>query len=162
MALALFELCAILIGMKEFIFSNLSWFWFGLTVICVIIEAMTLNLTTIWFALGAIVLVFLSFTPIPFAYQVLIFLAISIVLMIFTRPIALTKFKAGREKTNSDSLIGKTVLVTKAIKAYEKGEVKVAGMFWSAQTIDEVELEEGIECVVEKIEGVTMFVRPSK
>lgn len=146
--------------MKDFFLSNLSWVWFGLTVLFTIIEAATLSLTTIWFAVGAAVLIFLSFAPIPLPYQILIFLAISIVLLLFTRPLALKKFKVGRAKTNVDSFIGKTVVVTKVISPNEKGEVKLNGILWSAKTIDNSELTKGKECIVEKIEGVTMFVSP--
>jgi membrane protein implicated in regulation of membrane protease activity len=119
----------------------------------------TLGLTTIWFAIASAVMVFLSMLPIPLVFQILIFLAISSVLLIFTRPVALKKFKTGREKTNVDSLIGKYALVTKKISEFSNGEVKLNGQIWSARSHNGSELNEGARCEVVRIEGVHAIVR---
>jgi membrane protein implicated in regulation of membrane protease activity len=71
---------------------HMRWIWLAIMVILVIIEVFTLGLTTIWFALAALLMVFLSFLPIPLIPQLIIFLAISAALLIFTRPIAIKKF----------------------------------------------------------------------
>jgi len=126
-----------------------------------IIEVVTLGLTTIWFALGALVMIFLSFTPIPFAVQILIWLLISSALLYFTRPYAIRKLKVGREKTNADSLLGKKALVVKKITKFEKGEIKVNGIIWGAKTDTEEDLEKDSECEIVKIEGVTAVVKKS-
>ena len=147
-----------------FDFGGISphWIWLGLTVFFAIIEAITLGLTTIWFALAGIILIFLSFLPIAFEFQVLIFLAISAVFLFFTRPIALKKFKTGRVKTNVESLIGKNALVVKQITEFDRGEVKIKGQIWSARLEDgsAVSLLEGTKCEVIRIEGVQAVVRP--
>jgi membrane protein implicated in regulation of membrane protease activity len=67
--------------------NNLPWVWVAVTIICVVIESLTLALTTIWFGISAFVLVFLAFTPLPFVAQVFIFVALALVLLIFTRPV---------------------------------------------------------------------------
>jgi hypothetical protein len=54
----------------------------------------------------------------------------------FTRPIAIKKFKMGGEKTNVDSLVGKCALVTKKITEFDRGEVKLNGLIWTARTED--------------------------
>ena len=136
-----------------------QWFWVALVIIFAIIEVLTLGLTTVWFAIAALVMVFLSFLKIPLSVQGLIFLAISAVLLIFTRPIAVKKFKIGREKTNVDSLAGKHALVTRAIGEFEKGEAKVNGQIWSAHTEDGSEIAEGIKCEILRIEGVQLIVK---
>jgi len=135
------------------------WIWAALIVIFVVIEVITLGLTTIWFALAALVMVFLSFLPIPFHFQVLIFLVISSCLFIFTRPVAIKKFKTGKEKTNVDSLVGKHALVTKQITEFERGEVKLHGQIWTARSEDGSVINEGIKCEVVRIEGVQAIVR---
>ena len=104
---------------------SVRWIWVALVIGFALIEVFTLGLTTIWFAIAALVMVFLSFLEIPLSFQILIFLSISAVLLIFTRPLAVKKFKVGKEKTNIDSLIGKHALVTKKIGEFEKGEVKL-------------------------------------
>jgi len=142
-------------------FVPTHWFWVFLTVLCAIIEVFTLGLTTVWFAIAALVMVFLSFLHIQLVYQVMIFLAISAVLLFFTRPIAIKKLKIGREKTNVDSLPGKPALVTKKITEFERGEVKLNGQIWTAKTDDGSTLEEGSKCEVVRIEGVHAIVKAS-
>jgi len=147
-----------------FDFGSLSthWIWIGLTVLFAIIEAVTLGLTTIWFAIGALVLIFLSFLPIVFEVQVLIFLAISACLLFFTRPLAIKKFKTGRVKTNVDSLVGKNALVIKQITEFDSGEIKVNGLIWTARTEEgsTITLGEGTKCEIVRIEGAHAVVRP--
>lgn len=138
--------------------NNLPWFWLGMVIVFTVIEIFTAGLTTIWFAIGSIPMIFLSFLPIPFLYQVLIMLVISIVLLIFTRPFFVKKLNANKEKTNVDALIGKTALVTKKITKFEKGEVKIDGKIWTAKSVSEEDLEEGTECLLQSIEGVTAIV----
>lgn len=145
----------------SFIQENLPWFWLAVAVICTVVEVLTFGLATIWFAIGAIVMIFLSFLPVPFAWQILVFLVISTVLLVFTRPLAVKKLKVGKERTNTDGLAGKTALVVKDIARFEKGEVKVDGVVWSACTGDGTELSAGNECVIESVHGVTLTVRKS-
>ena len=85
-------------------------------------------------------------------------LVISIVLLIFTRPFAVKKLNANKEKTNVEALIGKSALVTKKITKFEKGEVKIDGKIWTAKSVSDEDLEEGTECLLQNIEGVTAIV----
>ena len=79
--------------------------------------------------------------------------------LFFTRPFAVKKLHLWQEKTNVDSLIGKSVLVTKTIEAFEKGEVKFDGKIWTAKAADSTQILEGTECTLLKIEGVTAIVQ---
>ena len=144
--------------LTEFGYISIRWIWVAFTVIFALIEIFTLGLTTIWFALAALVMVFLSFLPIPFIFQLMIFLAVSTALLLFTRPVAVKKLKTGREKTNVDSLIGKHAIVTRQIGEFERGEVKLNGQFWSARSEDSSIITEGTKCEVVRIEGVMAIV----
>jgi membrane protein implicated in regulation of membrane protease activity len=135
------------------------WIWVALVIIFSLIEIFTLGLTTVWFAIAAVLMVFLSFLKIPLMVQFLIFLAISTLLLIFTRPLVVKKFKIGREKTNVDSLVGKHALVVKTIGEFERGEVKINGLIWSARSEDNTEITEGSKCEILRIEGVQLIVR---
>jgi len=143
----------------DFGYVSIRWIWVALTIIFSLIEAFTFGLTTIWFALAAFVMVFLSFLPIPLVFQIIIFLAISAALLIFTRPVALKKLKIGREKTNVDSLVGRHALVTKQIGEFERGEVKLNGQIWTARSDNDTKINEGTKCEVVRIEGVQAIVR---
>ena len=136
------------------------WFWVVLVIIFALIEVFTLGLTTVWFAIAALVMVFLSFLKISLPVQLLIFLLISALLLIFTRPIAIRKFKMGREKTNVDSLIGKHALVIKTIGEFDPGEVKVNGLIWTARSVNNENIQEGTKCEILRVEGVQLIVKP--
>jgi len=135
------------------------WIWVALVIIFAVIEVFTLGLTTVWFAIAALVMVFLSLLPIPLTVQILIFLVISALLLYFTRPLVKEKLKIGREKTNVDSLIGKHALVVKTIGEFERGEAKINGQIWSARSEDNTVITEGSKCEILRIEGVQLIVR---
>lgn len=145
--------------MKELLTQHLPWVWFVLAVICFAVEGMTMQLTTIWFAIAALAMVFVSLLPIAPIYQLCVFLILACALLILTRPFALKKLKANKIKTNADALIGQKALVTETIGELEKGEIKIEGKRWSAKSASGTVIEKGSECLIEKIEGVTCIVR---
>lgn len=142
-----------------FEFSN-EVLWIVVAVVCLIIEAATLGLTTIWFAAGAIIaLVFAEFNT-PLLVQVLVFLVSSSVILYFTRPIAQRVLKIGHTRTNADRLIGKIAIVTMEINPIEGlGQVKVAGKIWSAKSYDEQIIEENSKVEITEIQGVKLVVK---
>jgi membrane protein implicated in regulation of membrane protease activity len=136
------------------------WIWAALVIIFTLIEIFTSELYTIWFAISALIMAFVSALNIPFHYQILIFLAISAALLFSTRPLVIKKFRSKIEKTNVDSLVGMHALVTKKIGEFNTGEVKLNGQFWTARSESDSEIQEGIKCEVVRIEGVQAIVRP--
>ncbi|MBQ3670072.1 MAG: NfeD family protein [Treponema sp.] len=149
-------------NVSSFLIGNLPWCWLFLTIVFIVVEVLTFSLTTVWFACGSFVLVFLSFAPIPFRWQLLIFAVISFTFLIFTRPFVVKKLRIKSVPMNSDGLIGKKILVNEKISELEKGSVKVNGVVWSARTSDGSALEAGCECVIEAIEGATLVVSRPK
>lgn len=128
--------------MYEFFLNYGSWIWLGVLILCIVIEALTLSLTTIWGAISSIPMIFIAKTSMPFQWQILLFAIITVVLILFTRPFAIKKLKNGREKTNIDSMVGEEVLVIKAIKQFEKGEVKAKnGVIWNAEAKDNISFD---------------------
>ena len=138
----------------------IQWVWAGLVIIFGLIELFTFGLTTIWFAISALILVFLSFLNIEYYVQIIIFFGLSAVLLIFTRPLIIKKIKNGKAKTNIDSFIGKHVLITKKISEFETGETKINGLIWTARAEDSKEINTGTKCEIIKVEGVQVIVRP--
>ena len=139
--------------------NNLPWVWVAVTIICVVIESLTLSLTTIWFGISAFVMVFLAFTPLPFPAQLFIFVVLALVLLIFTRPVVKQKLNQKKIATNYERIIGQIAVVTKKITALDKGSVKINGMEWTAAVKEDITLEEGSKCIVEEIAGVTAYVK---
>ena len=139
--------------------NSLPWVWIGITIICILIESLTVSLTTIWFGISAFIMVFLSFTPIPVVAQIFIFVVIALVLLIFTRPVVQKKLNAKKIATNYEKIIGQIAVVTKKITALEKGVIKVNGMEWTAAVREDITLEEGSKCIIDEIAGVTVYVK---
>ena len=139
--------------------NSLPWVWIGITIICILIESLTVSLTTIWFGISAFIMVFLSFTPIPVVAQIFIFVVIALVLLIFTRPVVQKKLNAKKIATNYEKIIGQIAVVTKKITALEKGVIKINGMEWTAAVREDIILEEGSKCIIEEVAGVTAYVK---
>lgn len=95
----------------------------------------------------------------PFIVQILIFLISAGVFLYYTRPIAKEYLKIGATKTNVNSIIGKTGIVTKKILPYNTGQVKVSGQIWTAKSIDDKEIDENLEIEVVRVEGVKLIVK---
>lgn len=133
--------------------------WLVVAAVLLVIEALTLGLTTIWFAIGALsamVVALLGGSPL---LQALCFVVISAVMLIFTRKIFVDKLKTGKEVTNVDSLIGRVGEVRTEIKPYMPGVVFVWGQEWTAISSDQDgELLPGSKVRVIGVDGVKLLV----
>ena len=137
----------------------IGYAWLGTVVACVIIEAMTVNLTTIWFAIGAVAAWLIYLTGLGLEVQIVIFFLVSIVCLIFTRPIAVEKLKVGRYKTNADSLIGQSCKVESVIDNINNmGTVNVRGQMWTARSADDQVIEKDEVVIIKEIIGVKLIV----
>lgn len=141
---------------------DLQWMiviWFIVIVVAALVELNTMDLTSIWFSVGALVAFILSFIPAfgP-AVQIVVFFIVSILLIIAVRPVARNYFKTNSISTNADRLIGKVAICTKPVLVGERGEVKIDGKYWLAITNGEknIDLDEKVEVLA--IEGVKLIV----
>ena len=135
--------------------------WLGLMVILIGIEAATVNLTTIWLAGGSLVAFILALFNLPLWLQITAFFVVSIVMIIFTRPIAVKYLKVGTQRTNVDALIGTTGLVTMDISEHKAGQVKVKGQIWTAVSESGESILADTEVDILAIEGVKLIVTAS-
>lgn len=134
--------------------------WLIIFVACIVIEIITMGLTTIWFAGGSLVAAISATFSAPLWLQLLLFVAVSFVLLYFTRPIAVKYFNKDRIKTNVESLIGKQAIVISEIDNLQGiGQVTVGGQEWSARTVkDGITLPVGCVVVIRAINGVKLMV----
>lgn len=135
-------------------------YWLILFVALLVIEIITLGLTTIWFAGGALAAFVVAILGDNIWVELTVFCVVSFFLLFVTRPAAVKWMNKGRVKTNVDSLIGRTAVVTKTIRNLQgEGEVQLDGMTWTARTPeDSMELEEGKQVKVLKVSGVKLIV----
>ena len=113
------------------------WIWLGIFVIAVIAEVATQDLVSIWFALGSLVALCVSF-GVPFWVEIIVFFVISTITLIFTRPFIKKLMARQVRKTNTDDFIGKRVKVIKEIDKFDGGEVKINGIVYTAILLDDV------------------------
>lgn len=134
--------------------------WLVILVILVVVELATMGLTTIWFAGGALVATIASALNAPVEIQFTLFIGVSVLLLIFTRPIAMKYFNKTRVKTNVEGLIGKQATVIEDIdNGKAVGAVIVEGQEWSARAAVETEvLKSGINATVVGISGIKLVV----
>lgn len=134
-----------------------SIIWLCLLVLMIIIEAATVNLVTLWFAAGALVTFVISLFGPPFWVQIVVFMLITVLSLIFLFPLAKKKLKIGKEKTNVDGIIGKTGVVTKEIVFNQIGHVDISGVIWSAKSEEDISVGKTVEVL--KVEGNKVIVK---
>ena len=140
---------------------SMTIFWLIVMIGFLIAEALTVGLVGIWFAGGALVAVILSLFEMSPLMQIIVFFAVSICLLVFTRKIFVEKLNTGKENTNVDALIGETGQVTMTINPMGVGQVKLKGQVWSALADDSLlTIEEGTYVTIKAIEGVKLIVIP--
>ncbi len=134
--------------------------WLIIMIVMVIIEILTLGLTTIWFAGGALIGIIAAALGAPVWLQVLLAIIVSAILLFFTRPIAMKHFNKDREKTNAESLVGRQAIVISEINNLQGiGQVTVGGMEWTARTVvDGKTIEPGTVVIIRGINGVKLLV----
>lgn len=139
---------------------NLTTFWLIFFVACIVIEIITMGLTTIWFAGGALIAAVSAVFGVPLLVQIVLLTAVSLILLFSTRPIAVKYFNKDRVKTNVESLVGKQAIVTSEINNLQGiGQVTVGGREWSARTIKEgITLPAGSVVMIRAINGVKLMV----
>lgn len=139
---------------------NLVTIWLIVFVACIVIEIITMGLTTIWFAGGALLAAVGAALGAPLWLQVALLVVVSLVLLYFTRPIAVKYFNKDRVKTNVESLVGRQAIVISEIDNLQGiGQVTVGGQEWSARTtVEGVKLPVGSVVVIRAISGVKLMV----
>ena len=134
----------------------MEYIWLAILILSVAIEAITMGLTSIWSAFGALIALFATLFGGPLWLQIVLFIVVSVVTMILTRPLAIRYLGPVLKKTNIDAIPGKTGIVVETIVPVEgRGQVKIDGQIWSAKLEDETaQLEKGMTVIVDRIEGV--------
>ena len=134
--------------------------WLLLAAIFIVIEIITLGLTTIWFAGGAFVAAIAGACGTNLIVQVVLFLVVSIVLLVLTRPLAVKHLDSKTEKTNAEALVGQSAVVLQEIdNLKETGQAKINGMEWTARAKeDSMIIPAGTAVRIVEIQGVKLIV----
>ncbi|EMD16040.1 hypothetical protein HMPREF9943_01712 [Eggerthia catenaformis OT 569 = DSM 20559] len=138
---------------------NMSIFWSLIVIISAIIEVATVTLVSIWFTIGAACALLCQLLGASIQVQISIFMIVSAICVIVSRPLARKMLHGNITKTNTDSIIGQIGIVSKKIHDNQKGEVKIRDTYWRAQSLNDefIDVNEKVEILA--IEGAHIIVR---
>ena len=141
--------------------SEMVIFWLVVLIVSIGVEVATLGLTSIWFAGGAVVAVIVAAFHGPVWLQILLFFAVSLLLLFFTRPVAVRYFNKDRVRTNVERMIGRQGIVTSVFDNLQCiGQVTVGCQEWSASTeADGMDLQPGTVVDIVAVSGVKLIVK---
>ncbi|MDD3229195.1 MAG: NfeD family protein [Oscillospiraceae bacterium] len=145
------------------ILTAMPFVWLGIIVVASLVEAATVQLVSVWFAVGGIAAVIASACGADILVQILLFIAVTVLALILTRPLVKKITHSQKAKTNADRYIGNNGVVTEEINnTAGQGEVKVMGSVWTARSEDGTVIPIGENIVVKRIEGVKAIVACTK
>lgn len=137
-----------------------EFIWLIIAIVLFVIEGFTYTLVSIWFGIGAAAAMVAAFCGADLIWQLVVFIIVSALLLLFTRRFAKRLLAGKGEATNADSLVGKTAVVSETIDNLRStGSVSVSGQTWSASSADDTVIEAGEHVWIEKIRGVHLIVR---
>ena len=131
-------------------------YWLVIAIVLIVIEAMTINIVSIWFVISSLIAMIVSLFTDNLVIQIGVFVIVGVILLFLTKPIIDKYLKQKNIKTNLDRVIGMTGIVTEEIKKNSIGEIKVDGKRWSA--ISNMKILVGENVKVLKIDGVKLIV----
>ena len=136
--------------------------WLIVLAVFLVIEAITVGLTTIWFAGGALAAAIAAGIGMGIVPQLLLFFCVSLVLLFFTRPAALKLMRKDTEKTNVEGLLGKkAVVIQKINNLAQTGQVRINDIEWMARTSDDsVTIPVDTVVTIKAVHGVRLIVEP--
>ena len=121
------------------------YIWLFLIILFTVVEAVTPAIVSIWFALGALFALITAALSAPVWLQIIVFIAVSTLALILTRPLVKRKLHKDITPTNYDVLIGKTAVVIENINnTEESGAVKIQGKIWTARSVQRVKPHRGL------------------
>ena len=133
--------------------------WGAAAVIFIAVEAATVGLASIWFAIGSVCALIAAMLGAPLWLQIIWFVLISAVTLLLTRPLAKKYINSKSEATNADRIIGSSCRVTERIDNLSAtGAVSADGRIWTARTPDGSIIEPGAIVLVREIQGVKLIV----
>ena len=141
--------------------NMMLYIWLALAIVLAVTELVTAGLTTIWFSLGALASLLLVLCGVDnITVQIVVFVLVSLISLIATRPLVKKYINKKVQPTNADRCIGKEAFVTEEINnILSKGAVKVNGIEWSARSEDDSVIANGEKVKIISIDGVKVIVK---
>ncbi|WP_316608269.1 NfeD family protein [uncultured Ruminococcus sp.] len=143
--------------------SSMTIFWLVLAIVMAVLEAATVQLVSIWFCVGAIGACISSLMTDSIVIQAAVFIVVSGLALIATRPLVKKMKNRASQPTNADRYVGKSAIVIQSIDNEKaEGMVKVDNQKWTARSATGMPIPEGERVIVTAIEGVKLIVEAVK
>lgn len=141
--------------------SGIMIFWLVLVIVFALIELATIQLVAIWLSVGGVFALLAASLDLPTPVQFVVFIVVSGVLLVLTRPLVRRFVRPKKVRTNADRNIGAVAKVTQDIdNTAGTGSASISGVPWTARSTDGSVIRAGEEVRVERIEGVRLIVTP--
>ena len=139
--------------------AYIKFVWLGLLILFGAVEAVSVGLTSIWFAAGALAALIAALAGGSLCLQIILFLAVSVLCLLAVRPLARKHLNNKVEPTNADRVIGAQAFVVEEINNLSgTGSVNVGGTVWTARSADDTVIPADAQVRVLRIEGVKVYV----
>ena len=135
--------------------------WIILFAALIALESMTVNLVSIWFAIGAAAGLLANVLGFGFLGQMTAFVFVSAIALVLTRPLVQKLTDVSATRTNADRVLGRVGKVTEEVDD-ENGAVYVDGKTWSARNFNGLTIPVDTRVYIERIEGVKLIVSPAR
>lgn len=138
------------------------WIWVLIGLLLLSLEFVSSTMHIGLFAVGAFVVAILVGVGIhmPLWAQLILFTLVSIVSLLFIRPILVKKLRLS-EKKEIDTLVGEQAMAMEDIAPATVGRAELRGTTWTARNVGETTLMRGQRCVVARVDGLTIHLRAS-
>jgi len=139
----------------------LVWVWVGIIVLSLIIEAITWDMTSIWFAAGGLVALILYACGLSYLWQIIPFVVVSALCIIFLKPLVKKRLSKKTIPTNVSSFIGQKAKLIEETSEFKNGSLKLNGIIWTAQSSNKaISIEKDTEVEIVDVQGNTLKVKP--
>ncbi len=139
--------------------NNEAIIWLIAAVVLGVIEASTVNLITLWFAVSALIVTIIASFGAGMGVQITVFIVVSAILVVSTRPLARRFLNRKTIATNADRIISAKGVTIEEINSLKgTGQVKVMGQVWSAKTVNGENIADGTPVTIVALEGVKVVV----
>lgn len=137
-----------------------AYFWLIVLLVCIVAEAITVQLISLWFALGALAAMISAIAGVPVLWQLTIFAVVSLILLLVLYPVVRRHLQTNQAPTNADRIVGETAVVIETIdNRAGTGQIRLLSQTWTARTVcDGIIIPEGSMVSVDSISGVKAMV----
>ena len=138
----------------------IPFFWLAAAVFFLVVEASTVSMTSVWFAIGAAAALLTCLFTGSLRAQALVFIVVSVLCLWAFRPLA-AKLHRKATPTNADRNLGREATVLTPVTAEVPGRVRLDGVDWNARCVTPGDrLEPGARCRIAEIHSTLLLVEP--